>query len=75
MLHQQTLHLVQSGAKYFFDIDPVLTEHVFRNLFFQAAIVSCSAGLVIQDLGDKFTDGLSPMLNEIRNLKLSIPGF
>ena len=75
MLQQQTLHIVQSGFKYFFDVDPVLTEHLFRNLFFQAAIISCGAGMVFRDMGNEFGNILAPMINEIRNLRLTIPGF
>lgn len=75
MLHQQTLQIVQTGFKYFFDVDPSLTEHMFRNLAFQATILSSGAAKMISDCSDKFGDIISPMIHEIRNLRLSIPGF
>jgi hypothetical protein len=69
MLSLQTLHIAQTGLKYLFDIDPVLTEHIFRNAVVQVATLTQSASSLIRTFNDKFADIMLPVAQDLRSLR------
>ena len=73
MLHQQALILIQAGLKYFFDVDPSLTDHISRNFLNCGTVICWSAESFFRNWSDKATHILSPMLQDLRGLRWGSP--
>ena len=73
MIPLRTLHLLQAGLKQLFDIDPSLTEHFLRNTLIQSMAISVVASEVIRNYSDKFADVISPVMQDLRMIRLGSP--
>ena len=72
MLPEQVINIVQIGLKYFLDIDPFLSEHLVRTglLHFASAVDGLSSSL--RTLEMRISENVAPLINDFRNLRLSI---
>ena len=73
MLSLQMIHMVQTGLKYFFDIDPSLTEHIYRHAAGHATLLPNAAVSYFRSYSDKFAELLLPVAQDLRSLRFGGP--
>ena len=59
--------------KYFFDVDPGVTDHLSRNIMNHGTLIIWSAGAFFRGWSDKAAELLSPILHELRSVRISSP--
>jgi hypothetical protein len=72
MIPQTLLNVIQTGGKFFLDLDPVLTEHVARHFTVQIAAMSQSTASSLLQFTSKLASGVVPFLDDVRSIKLQI---
>jgi hypothetical protein len=72
MIPQTLLNVIQTGAKYFLDLDPTITEHLARHLSMQLVSWSQHGASVLLQFGNRFASGFTPFADGLRSLKLHL---
>ena len=70
MVPQTLLNVLQTGGKYFLDLDPTITEHLARHIPIQIASTSQSTITALLQLGSRCAAGLTPVFEGLRGIKL-----
>jgi hypothetical protein len=72
MIPQIFLNLVQMGGKYFFDLDPTLTEHIVRHAAFQIVALSQTSADAMLQIGNRCAMSITPFLDSFRNIRMHL---
>jgi hypothetical protein len=72
MLPEQVINIVQIGLKYLFDIDPFLSEHLVRTAAVHITSTLGQLSSAIRSFEMKISEGIAPLISDIRNLRLSL---
>ncbi len=72
MIPQALLHTLQSSAKFFFDLDPVLTEHLTRHMTLQISAIGHMISALAIHAGERFADIIVPVTESLSGLKMEL---
>ena len=72
MVPQILMNVIQIGAKFCFDLDPVITEHVTRHIAAQAMVLAQTSGEILLQVENKFSAYVMPVLDGARTLKVHL---
>ena len=69
MIPQILMNVMQTGGKFFFDLDPTLTEHIVRHSALQVMMIAQNSMSAAMVFGDKCAASLAPMWDGLRSVK------
>lgn len=72
MIPQTILNVLQTGGKYFFDLDPSLTEHLVRHLALQIITFSQTSTDALLQIGNKCEMFITPVADGFRNVRVHL---
>jgi hypothetical protein len=72
MIPQILLNVLQTGGKYFFDLDPTLTEHLVRHMALQVVTFSQTSADAMLQISNKCAMIITPLADGFRNVRIHL---